>query len=56
MSTEFIAIIIFGTFQLAGLLFLGGMLRDISASTRIHVLQGRRIDDVLRELREAPHS
>jgi len=38
MSPEFIAIIIFSTFQLAGLLFLGWMLRDISVSTRIHVL------------------
>jgi hypothetical protein len=27
---------------------------EISVSTRIHVLQGRRIEDVLRELRERP--
>ncbi len=63
MSPEFIAIIIFGTVQRAGLLVLGWILRDvsqimrdISVSTRIHVLQGRRIEDVLRELREVPHS
>jgi hypothetical protein len=56
MSPEFIAIIIFGPIQLAGLLILGLMLRQISGSTGIHVLHGRRIEDVLLELREAPHS
>jgi hypothetical protein len=50
MSPEFIAIIIFGTVQLSGLLILGWILRDISVATRIHVLQGRRIEEVLREL------
>ncbi|MBV8359305.1 MAG: hypothetical protein JO189_15425 [Deltaproteobacteria bacterium] len=50
MSPEFIAIIIFGTVQLAGLLILDLMLREISVSTRIHVLQGRRIEEVLGEL------
>ena len=60
MSPEFIAIIIFGTAQLAGLLTLALMLRnisretrEISVSTRIHVVQGRPIEDVLRELSEA---
>jgi hypothetical protein len=63
MSPEFIAIIVFGTAQLAGLLILGLMLRnisqetrEISISTRIHVLQGRRFEEVLRELSERPHS
>jgi hypothetical protein len=63
MSPEFVAIIIFGTFQLIVLLILGLMLRDvsresreISVSTRIHVLQGRGIEEVLRELSQAPHA
>jgi len=63
MSPEFIAIIIFGTAQLIGLLILGLMLRtvsresrEISVSTRIHVLQGRRIEDVLRELSQSPRT
>lgn len=63
MSPEFIAIIVFGTIQLAGLLILGlilrevsGETREISVSTMIHVLQGRRIEDVLRELCESPQS
>ena len=55
MSAELIGIIAFATVQLAGLLFLGLMLREISVSNRVHVLQGRRTEDVLRELREAPH-
>ena len=62
MSPEFIAIIVFGGLHLIGLLILGWMLRDVSrmtrdvtVSTRIHVLQGRRIEDVLRELSERPH-
>ena len=50
MLPEFIAIVIFGIVQLAGLLILGSMLRDISVATRIHVLQGRRIEEVMREL------
>jgi len=58
MSPEFIAIITVGVAQLAGLLilglFLGQILREISLSTRIHVLQGRRIEEVLRELRQPP--
>jgi hypothetical protein len=56
MSPEIIAIMTVGVAQIAGLLILGvylsRMLREISVSTRIHVLQGRRIEDVLRELRE----
>jgi len=58
VSAEFIAIIIVGLTQLVGLLILGltlgRMMRDVSVSTRIHVLQGRRIEEVLRELREPP--
>ena len=57
MSPEFIAIITVGVVQLAGLLilgvFLGRILREISVSTRIHVLQGRRIEEVLRDLQRA---
>jgi hypothetical protein len=56
MPPEFIAVIIFDVVELAGLLFLGvylsRMLNEISVSTRIHVLQGRRIEDVLRELHQ----
>ena len=55
-------IIISGAVQLAGLLILGVMLRDVSRmrrdvtiSTRIHVLQGRRLEDLLRELSEYTH-
>jgi hypothetical protein len=55
MSPEFIAIITVGVAHLAGLLtlglFLGQILREIFLSTRIDVLQGRRIEGVLRELR-----
>jgi len=53
MPAEFLAILIFGTVQLAGLLILGLMLREISVSTRIHVLQGRTSEEVFRELRES---
>jgi hypothetical protein len=52
MSPEFIAIIIFGTAQSVGFLILRWIVREISVSTRIHVLQGRQIEDVLRELQE----
>jgi hypothetical protein len=56
MSPEFIAVIIFGVVQIAGLVFpgvyLSRMLNEISTATRIHVLQGRRIKDVLRELQQ----
>jgi hypothetical protein len=52
MSPEFIAIIIFGTAQSVGFLILRWIVREISVSTRIHVLQRRRIEDVLRELQE----
>ena len=43
MSPEFIAIIVFGAAQLEGLLIPGWILCQISVSTRIHVLQGRRL-------------
>jgi hypothetical protein len=59
MPPEFIAIIAFDTVQLVGLIILGWMLRDVSVmmaevpiSTVIHILCGRRMDDVLRELQE----
>jgi hypothetical protein len=63
MSPEFIAITIFGTIPRRGLLILGLMLNsvaceacEISVSTRIQVLHGRRIEEVLRELSQPPHS
>jgi hypothetical protein len=63
MSPEFIGIIVFGTIQLVGLPILGSMMRDVSrttrevsVSTRIHFLHSRRIEEVLQELREVPHS
>jgi hypothetical protein len=59
MSLEFITVIIvvvFGVVEVAGVVFLGiylsRMLNEISTATRIHVLQGRRIEDVLRELQQ----
>jgi cell division protein YceG involved in septum cleavage len=59
MSLEFITVIIvvvFGVVEVTGVVFLGiylsRMLNEISTATRIHVLQGRRIEDVLRELQQ----
>jgi cell division protein YceG involved in septum cleavage len=59
MSLEFITVIIvvvFTVVEVAGVVFLGiylsRMLNEISTATRIHVLQGRRIEDVLRELQQ----
>jgi hypothetical protein len=59
MPLEFITVIIvvvFGVVEVAGVVFLGiylsRMLNEISTATRIHVLQGRRIEDVLRELQQ----
>jgi hypothetical protein len=63
MGPEFIAIIVFGTIRLVALLILGLMLRDVfrmtrdvTVSTSIPLLQGRRIKDVLREPSKRPHS
>jgi cell division protein YceG involved in septum cleavage len=59
MPLEFITVIIVvvvGVVEVAGVVFLGiylsRMLNEISTATRIHVLQGRRIEDVLRELQQ----
>ena len=59
MSPELITIVIvvvFGVIDVGAVLFLGvylsRMLNEISTATRIHVLQGRRIEDVLRELQQ----
>jgi hypothetical protein len=61
-SPEFIAVITLGLAQNRGLLilglFLGGILREISVSTRIHVLKGGRIEEVLTDLGQpalSPH-
>jgi hypothetical protein len=62
MSPEFIAIIIFGKIQLPGPQILGLILRNVSRESRafyvsssVHVLQGPRIEEVLRQLSQAPH-
>lgn len=59
MSLQFITVVIvvvFGGVEVAGVVFLGiylsRMLNEISTATRIYVLQGRRIEDVLRELQQ----
>jgi hypothetical protein len=59
MSLEFITIVIvvvFGVLEVAAVVFLGiylsRMLNEISTATRIDVLQGRSIEDVLRELQQ----
>jgi hypothetical protein len=63
MSPELIAIMVLATIQLIGLLILGLMLRSISTearelsvSTSVHVLQERRIEDMLRELSQPRRS
>ena len=64
MSPDILAIAIATTVQLLGLVVLGWylsrMLREISAevtqitaAVTFNVLQGRRIDEVLREMRES---
>ncbi len=66
MSPEFIVTVISAIVQLAGLVILGWMLRQntvdqkqitaavtqITAAVSVNVLQGRRIEQVLREMRE----
>ncbi len=65
MSPDIFAIVVATTIQLLGLVFLGWylsrMLREISAevtqiaaAVTFNVLQGRRLEDVLREMRESP--
>lgn len=59
MSPESIMIGIFGIVQIAGLVILAWMLRQnaadlkqITAAVTVNVLQGRRIEQVLREMGE----
>jgi hypothetical protein len=59
MPLEFITVmivVVFGVVEVAGAVFLGiylsRMLNEISTATRIHVLQGRRIEDVVRDLQQ----
>ena len=57
MSPDILAIVIATTIQLLGLIILGWylsrMLRQITAEVTFNVLQGRRIEDALREMRES---
>jgi hypothetical protein len=57
LSPEFIAVITVGVAQLAGLLildlFLGKIMRETSASTRIQVLNGGPVEEVPTDLRQA---
>ncbi len=56
MSTELLAILIASTIQIAGLVILGTMLlrmgQKIDADDAAFFLQGRRVEEVLREMRE----
>jgi hypothetical protein len=59
MPLEFITVmivVVFGVVEVAGVVFpgiyLSRMLNEISTATRIHVLQGRRIEDVVRDLQQ----
>lgn len=59
MSPDILAIVVATTIQLLGLILLGWylsrMLRQITAEVTFNVLQGRRIEEVLREMRESLH-
>jgi hypothetical protein len=55
MSTELLAILIASTIQIAGLVLLGTMLLRMGekdADDAALFLQGRRVDEVIREMRE----
>ncbi len=56
MSTELLAILIASTIQIAGLVILGTMLlrmgQKIDADDAAFFLQGRRVEEVIREMRE----
>jgi hypothetical protein len=56
MSTELLAILIASTFQIAGLVILGTMLlrmgQKMDADDAALFLQGRRVEEVIREMRE----
>ncbi len=47
------AIVMSAAIQIAGLIILGRDLKQITAAVSINVLQGRRIEEVLREMRES---
>lgn len=56
MSTELLAILVTSTIQMAGLVILGTMLlrmgRKVDADGAVLFLQGRRVEEVIREMRE----
>jgi hypothetical protein len=56
MSTELLAILVTSTIQIGGLVILGTMLlrmgRKVDADDAALFLQGRRIEEVIREMRE----
>jgi hypothetical protein len=56
MSTELLAILVTSTIQIAGLVILGTMLlrmgRKVDADDAALYLQGRRVEEVIREMRE----
>jgi hypothetical protein len=59
VSPDVLAIIVATTVQLLGLSLLGWylsrMLRQITAEVTFNVLQGRRVEEVLRDMRESLH-
>ena len=56
MSTELLAILVTSTIQIAGLVILGTMLlrmgRKVDADDAAMFLQGRPVEEVIREMRE----
>jgi hypothetical protein len=60
MSTELLAILIASTIQIAGLVILGTMLlrvgQKMGADDAGLFLQGRRVEEILREMRETPRN
>jgi hypothetical protein len=60
MSTELLAILIASTIQIAGLVILGTMLlrmgQKMDADDAALFLQGRRVEEVIREMRETLRS
>ncbi len=56
MSTELLAILITSTIQIGGLVILGTILlrvgRKMDADDAALFLQGRRVEEVIREMRE----
>lgn len=58
MTPELLAILITATIQIAiavvGFAYISRILRQITASVSFHVLQGRRIEEVLRDMSHPP--